>query len=201
MWDRIERLTAPAIELVTLAEVKQHCRVDTSDDDGFLERAIKSSREVIEGPTGAGIVMLASQWQMRLDCFATEIWIPTGPVISIDAVAYVDAAGALQTLGADQYQWRKGHYEARIRPAYGRAWPTLRHVFDAVRVTFTAGFAGTDEDPPNFELVPSPLKTAMLMLIGHWYEIRETVVIGQIPAEIQFGFAELVNRHRVGRFA
>jgi hypothetical protein len=49
--------------------------------------------------------------------------------------------------------------------------------------------------------VPSPLKTAMLMLIGHWYENRETMVLGQIPAEIQFGFADLVNRHRVGRFA
>ena len=84
MWDRIERLTEPAVEPLTLAEVKQQCRVDTSDDDAFLQRAIKSAREVIEGPHGAGIVMIASQWQMRLDWLTPEIWIPTGPVISID---------------------------------------------------------------------------------------------------------------------
>jgi hypothetical protein len=41
----------------------------------------------------------------------------------------------------------------------------------------------------------------MLMLIGHWNEHRETVVVGQIPAAVQFGFDELVNRYRVGRFA
>jgi uncharacterized phiE125 gp8 family phage protein len=201
MWDRIERLTGPALEPLTLAEVKQQCRVDTSDDDAFLQRAIKSAREVIEGPHGAGIVMIASQWQMRLDGLMPEIWIPTGPIISIDALAYIDEAGALQTLAAERYQWRKGAFEARIRPAYGLSWPTVRRVFDSIRVTFTAGYAGTDDDPPSLDLVPSPLKTAMLMLIGHWYENRETVVIGQVPVEIQLGFHALVNRYRVGRFA
>ena len=201
MWDRIERLTEPAVEPLTLAEVKQQCRVDTSDDDAFLQRAIKSAREVIEGPHGAGIVMIASQWQMRLDWLTPEIWIPTGPVISIDAVAYVDEAGALQTFSAERYQWRKGSFEARIRPAYGLSWPTVRRVFDAIRVTFTAGYAATDADPPSVDLVPSSLKTAMLMLISHWYEHRETVVIGQVQAEIEHGFNALVNRHRVGRFA
>ena len=201
MWDRIERLTAPILEPLTLAEVKEHCRVDTSNDDAFLQRAIKSAREVIEGPHGAGIVMIASQWQMRLDCLMPEIWIPTGPVISIDTVSYVDEAGALQTLAAEGYQWRKGSFEARIQPAYGRSWPTVRRVFDSVRVTFTAGYAGTDDDRPSFDLVPSPLMTAMLMLIGHWYGNRETVVIGKVQAEIEHGFNALVNRHRVGRFA
>src|SRR6185503_12140366 len=116
MWDRIERLTAPTFEPLTLPEVKQQCRVDGGDDDAFLQRAMKSAREVIEGPTGAGIVMIASQWQMRLDCLMPEIWIPMGPVLSIDTLAYVDAAGVLQTLPAQNYQWRKGAFEARIRP-------------------------------------------------------------------------------------
>ena len=116
-------------------------------------------------------------------------------------MAYVDEAGALQTLEAERYQWRKGSFEARIRPAYGLSWPTVRRVFDAIRVTFTAGYAATDADPPSVDLVPSSLKTAMLMLISHWYEHRETVVIGQVQAEVEFGFNALVNRHRVGRFA
>lgn len=201
MWDRIERVAAPAIEVLTLAEVKQACRVDASDDDDFLTRAITSAREVIEGPDGAGIVMIASQWQMRLDCLPAEIWIPTGPVASIDTLAYVDEAGELQTLAAENYQWRKGHFEARIRPAYGLSWPAVRRVFDSVRITFTAGYPGTDDSPPNLDLVPSPLKTAMLMLIAHWYQNRETVVIGQVSSEVQHAFAALVNNYRVGRFA
>ena len=200
MWDRIERLTAPTLEPLTLAEVKQQCRVDASDDDAFLQRAIKSAREVIEGPHGAGIIMIASQWQMRLDCLIPELWIPMGPVLSIDTLAYIDEAGVVQTLPAQTYQWRKGSFEARIRPAYGLSWPTVRRAFDAVRVTFTAGYAGTGEDPPILDLVPSPLKTAMLMLISHWNENRETVVIGQVPSEVQHAFKDLVNQYRVGRF-
>jgi hypothetical protein len=77
----------------------------------------------------------------------------------------------------------------------------VRRRFDAVQVTFTAGFPGTEAAPQDFTRIPAPLRTAMLMLIGHWNEHRETVVVGQIPAAVQFGFDELVNRYRVGRFA
>ena len=41
----------------------------------------------------------------------------------------------------------------------------------------------------------------MLMLIRHWDANRETVVVGQMPAEMPLGFTNLVNRYRVGRFA
>lgn len=198
MWDRIERITAPAAEAITLAEAKLACRVDSSDQDDFLDGLIKAARELIEGPDGAGIVLLASQWRMRLDWMPPEIWIPTGPIMSIDSVQYVDDGGTLQTLDAASYQWRAGHFEARIRPAYNLSWPTVRRVFDAVRVTFTAGYAGTADSPIDLELIPSPLKTAMKMLISAWNETRES---GVVPAPMEGAFSELVNRYRVGRFA
>jgi uncharacterized phiE125 gp8 family phage protein len=200
-WDRIERLTAPAVEPLTLAEVKEACRIDGSDQDGFLARAIRAARELIEGPDGAGIVMVASRWRMRLDHLAGEVWIPMGPVNAIDSVELLDEAGTLQAVPPAAYQWRAGRYEARIKPAYGLTWPTVRRQYDAVRITFTAGFPGTGEDPAILTAIPEPLRIAMLMLIGHWHEHRESVVVGQIPAEIQLGFRDLVNRYRVGRTA
>jgi uncharacterized phiE125 gp8 family phage protein len=201
MWDRIERLTEPAVEALSLAEVKQACRIDADADDAFLTGAIRSARQMIEGPDGIGLVLVASDWQMRLDALPAEIVLPMGPVIAIGAVAYLDDAGMPQTIAPAAYQWRRGHFEARIRPALGTAWPAVRPRFDAVQVTFTAGFPGTEDTPPDLTRIPAPLRIAMLMLIGHWNEHRETVVVGQIPAAVQFGFDELVNRYRVGRFA
>jgi uncharacterized phiE125 gp8 family phage protein len=194
MWDRIERLSQPAVEPLSLADVKGHGHIDSGDEDAFYQRAIKAARQMIEGPHGAGLALVAAQWRLPLDCLPAEIWIPMGPVMSIDTIAYRDGAGVLQTLDPARYQWRKGTFEARIKPAYGLAWPTVRNQYDAVQVTFTAGFA----DPAAIE---EPLKVAMLMLIQHWNANRETVVVGEISTEIQLGFNSLLNRYRVGRFA
>jgi uncharacterized phiE125 gp8 family phage protein len=201
MWDRIERLSQPAFEPLSLADVKGHGHIDASDEDGFYGRAIRAARQVIEGPNGAGLVLVASQWRQSLDGMPAEIWIPMGPVLSIDSVTYHDEAGVLRTLEPARYQWRKGQFEARIKPAYGLTWPTVRGQYNAVQVTFTAGFPGTEETPPTLSAIEEPLNIAMLMLIQHWNANRETVVIGEIPAEIQLGFNSLVNRYRVGRFA
>ena len=202
MWDRIAQLTAPAVEPLSLAEVKAHCRVDASHEDDFLTRAIRAARQLLEGPHGAGLALVAAEWQLRLDAFPAEIWVPMGPVLSIDAIEYLGAGGALQTVAPERYQWRQGTYEARIKPLPALSWPVQAHGrYDSVRVTFTAGFPGTQENPPNLAAIPEPLLKAMLMLVSHWNEHRETAVIGQVPAEVQFGFNDLVNRARVGRFA
>lgn len=201
MWDRIERLSQPAVEPLSLADVKGHGHIDAGDEDGFYGRAIRAARQLIEGPNGAGLALVAAQWRLSLDAMPAEIRIPMGPVLAIDTVAYRDAVGALQTLDPARYDWRKGPFEARIMPAPGRAWPSVRRRYDAVQITFTAGFPGTDAAPPDLAAIEEPLLVAMLMLIQHWSANRETVVIGQVPAEIQFGFNSLVNRYRVGRFA
>ena len=130
MWDRIERLTEPAIEALSLVEVKQACRIDADDDNAFLAGAIRAARQIIEGPDGAGLALVASEWQMRLDAMPAEIVVPIGPVIGIGTVSYLDDGGVLQTIAPAAYQWRRGHFEARIRPALGTIWPAVRRRFE-----------------------------------------------------------------------
>ena len=201
MWDRIERLEQPKAEALTLDEVKQQCRVDDDDDNAFLTRCIKAARQMVEGPEGAGLGIVAAQWKMTLDCFPTEIRIPMGPVIQIDGITYVDGAGVEQTVPSGSYHWRKGFLEARIQPAVGASWPATRDQLGAVTVTFTAGYPGTEKETPDLSMVPESLRVAMLMLIAHWNENRETSIVGEIPADVQFGFAAILNQFRVGRIA
>jgi uncharacterized phiE125 gp8 family phage protein len=203
MWDRIERLEQPKAEALTLDEVKQQCRMepDDNDDKVFLERCIKAARQMVEGPEGAGLGIMAALWQLTLDCFPTEIRIPMGPVLKIESITYIDPAGAEQTLPAAFYHWRKGFLEARIQPASGSWWPATRDQLGAVTVTFTAGYPGTEKEPPDPSMVPESLHVAMLMLIAHWNDNRETSIIGEVPADVQFGFDAILDQFRVGRIA
>jgi uncharacterized phiE125 gp8 family phage protein len=200
MWNRLERISAPVTETVTSTQVKAQCRIDHSTDDDLITRLISAARDCIDGPNGIGIAMVSQQWRLSLDYMPGHIWIPMGPVMSIDTLTYLDDGGVRRTLDSDEYTWRKELFGAWIKPVYNGTWPTVRSDFDSVQVTFTAGFPGTSDSPVTLENVPASLIHAQLMLIGHWYENRETSVIGEVPAELQQGFDHLANRFRVGRF-
>lgn len=200
MWDRIEPLTAPAVEPLTLAEAKAQCRVDGSDSDTLLERLIAVAREKIEGPAGCGVAIMARQWRLSLDCMPPEIWIPMGPVLSVDEITYLDDGGTRQTLASAAYQWRKGRYEAYVRPIYNGTWPTVRRDLDSVQVTFTAGFAGTNDSPVTLTGIPAPLRHAMLLLVTHYHDNRASVAFGGEPHEMPLGVENILNQYRVGRF-
>ncbi len=201
MWDRIERLEQPKEEALTLDEVKQQCRVDGDDDDAFLTRCIKAAREAVEGPLGHGVAVMAAPWQLSLDGFPEEIRVPMGPVLSIDGITYLDPAGIEQTLPASSYQWRRGFLEARIQPALGCSWPATSGQLDAVKVSFTGGYRGTEKDQVDRSMIPESLRAAMLMLIAHWDANRETVNVGNITTELEYSFGYLINQFRVGRIA
>jgi uncharacterized phiE125 gp8 family phage protein len=62
--------------------------------------------------------------------------------------------------------------------AYGVTWPSLYGVPNAATVTFTAGYGATADT------VPQAIKQAMLLLIGHWYIHRESVIVGAAPSEV-----------------
>ena len=57
------------------------------------------------------------------------------------------------------------------------------------------GYALTDEDKLP-DGVPADLEQAVLMVAAHWYENRETVLVGVTAQEIPFGAAQIIGEHR-----
>lgn len=57
---------------------------------------------------------------------------------------------------------------------------------------------GSDEEPVNDDalVLDDDLTTAMLLLIGHWFENREAVVIGTIVAELPMAVEALIAPYR-----
>ncbi|SDU42204.1 phage head-tail connector protein [Stappia sp. ES.058] len=190
--------TAPVNDPVTLEEVKEHIHVDFNDEDARIADFIKAATQRLDGRDGSlGRCLVTQTWNLTLDRFASEIAIPLPPCQSIDAITYVDPDGVTQTLAPTEYQaFALGTVEgAKVRPAYGKSWPTIRNVPEAVTITFTAGFGDDPED------IPEPIRTAIKMRVGHLFEHRESVVIGSgFITETPDGAEDFVRDHKTWSF-
>ena len=186
--------TEPAKEPVTLAEAKSHLRVEITDDDTLINSLIKAARRHVENVCSRALI--TQTWYLYLDAFPAsgkEIKIPLPPLGSIVNIAYIDTDGVTQTLAASKYTVDAKSEPARVKEAYNETWPDTREIINAVTVEFTCGY-GADETS-----IPEPIRQAMLMLIGHWYENRELVVVtgNMAPKEIPAAVTALLASYRI----
>lgn len=158
--NRLTRVTAPVVDVLSLAEAKEHLRVDHNDEDTLIQSLIGAAVAWLDGWTGVlGMALEPQTWEMTLDRFPVgEFCIPLGPVTTVESVKYLDPEEVEQTLAAAEYETNGD----RIRPVSG--WPSISAAYGAVKVRFIAG-TGT----------PESIKHVVRLLIGHWYENRESV--------------------------
>jgi uncharacterized phiE125 gp8 family phage protein len=185
MWDRLSLVTPPD-DPVTVMCAKLHLRVDHYDDDALIAALIKSAAGMIDGPDGIGYALEAQTWLLTLDEFPRSdgrIRVPLRPVVTIDAVRYLDADGVEQTIAAENYRVSIQGGVGILTPVV--SWPVPLDTPGAVRVEFTAG-SGT----------PAPLRAAILLMIGHLYEHREAVAANM--AEVPLAWDSIVSRYRSG---
>jgi uncharacterized phiE125 gp8 family phage protein len=163
-----------ALEPVTLAEAKLHCRVDGSDDDALIVALIVAARQLCENVARLSVAQQVCT--LKLDGFpAGEIRLPGGPVSSVTSVVYLDIAGQSQTLGAPSYQVDKDSNTARVLPAPGTSWPgTQSEAVNAVTVTYEAGWAQAS--------VPQAVKQWVLLHVAHYHRHREAMSTDSLAA-------------------
>lgn len=53
------------------------------------------------------------------------------------------------------------------------------------------------EDESNGLVITAAIKQAMLMTIAHWYEHRESVIVGVVSREIEEGTWRLIQPYRI----
>ncbi|HLO41015.1 MAG TPA: head-tail connector protein [Phycisphaerales bacterium] len=186
-------VTPPAEMPITLVEAKAHCRVDIDDDDTLINRCIAAAVDMVEKASGRALV--TQTLRMSLDSFPWDnercahdpVRLPRPPLQSIESFEYTDSTGATQVLAPEDYQLDVDAAPGELHPAVGESWPSTQSgKINAVRITYVAGY-GDAED------VPAGLKQAVLLLVGHWYENRETVAVGTISKELEQAFGSLVG--------
>lgn len=187
-------------ESLTLEEARLHLRLDavgsppTHPDDDLVLALNVAAREHAEYYTSQAFAR--QSYELALDEFpAGAIDLGVWPVLSVDSVAYVDQAGATQTLDAANYALNNSRKPASLALAFGTAWPATRVQDAAIKITFTAG--RTDDLSPNPQPTPKSAKQAMLLMLGHLYENREALGKKDYNVELPLGVMALLQQHRI----
>ncbi len=187
----LQLLVPPADTPVSLAEAKAWLRVDHADDDTLIQSLIASATGRLDGLGLLGRAILRQDWLQTVRS-PDGVWLrlEMGPALAITGVSWVDGAGAEHVEDPAAYELVAVGEEAWVR---SDAWPTAADVArpDAIRVKYECGMADT---PAN---VPSEIKTAILLLVAHWYEHREAVAESAM-AEVPVGVGDLIERWRHG---
>jgi uncharacterized phiE125 gp8 family phage protein len=186
------RTAAPASDPVTLAEAKAWLRLDTSADDDLVTSLIQAATNHVE--TAYGRQLVQASWRLSLDYFPwpngfdllvapvanpdpRTIRLPKAPLISVASVTYYDMGDNLLTLDPAVYEVDATTDPGRVCLAMNKVWPVTRLKPGAVRIAFTAGYGAASD-------VPAQIKTAIKLIVAHWYENRESTVLGTIATDV-----------------
>jgi len=186
-------VTEAAAEVLTQAEAKDHLRETGNAEDTFIDGLIKAATRYAENYTGSVFVTRTLKW--TIDDFPrnseTALILPSGPVESITSIVYTDTDGISQTWDSGKYLLDKNFYRPRIMPAYNESWPSdVRDQMNAVEITFSAGY-DTDGDD-----LPEDIKHAIKLIIGHWYENRQAVVMGSNLQQVPMAATSLLEPYK-----
>jgi hypothetical protein len=182
-------------------------------DDPLVLGWITAAREYVEQETGLTLVTASKTdyrdtWQGSSSRHRTSLetgfhpigsplwWgLSTGlpsfllvhaPVISVEAIRYLDADGTQQVLASDQYRLAPDGALMRIEQAIGVAWPPVYFgAHGVVQIDYTAGFA----DP-----IPEALRTAIKLMLGVYYENRGVLDRAEVVPQ---GVCALLDKYRI----
>lgn len=171
------RITPPALEPVTLQEMKNHMRVDYTDEDDLINQYISAARQKLEQRCGRSFV--EQTWELRTSAFESSVEIPKPPTMEIVQVTYLDEVHVEQTVNGSLYALVEGgEFESSTLIWLDSA--TIPNELavrqDAARVRFKSGWAVAD--------VPWAIKQAMLFLADHLYNDRAEVMLQPTRQEI-----------------
>ena len=177
-------LTPPAVEPVTLAEMRAHLRLGVTSEEDLLAALIKAARQTLEAEIG--LCLINQTWRLHFDGWPRDglVLIPKFPVREVVAVTAYQPDGEPVAIPAGALRLNATSRPARLCLASRGADIARLHDLE---VDFLAGYGDTGTD------VPDALKHAILSLVAHWYEFRGAVAPDSQPVSFPPGFDRLVS--------
>ncbi len=161
----------PAVEPVTLPEMKAYLRLDDEMQDDLVAGLIRAARLMVESVSRR--LLIEQGWHIVMDRWPAggKVLLPLSPVLAVDSVKVFDAAGAATEVAPDSVELDAASDPPRLvvsgAPEPGKA----RH---GIRIALRVGFGASPDT------VPESLKLAIKILVAHWFENRGDVVGSQV---------------------
>lgn len=158
-------VTPPALEPVTIADVRAFLRISTDGEDDILRRLIAAAREIIEAETGLSLI--DQTWRLRVDRWprSGRLALFKYPVKMVTTVVAYRPDGTAISFSPEEFVL---HHSRRPQRLYMAQYPDAAE-FVGLEVDFVAGFGESGVE------VPDALKQAILTLVAHLYESRAGV--------------------------
>lgn len=180
-------LTPPAVEPVTLAEMKDYLRLSSTSEDELLAGLLAAARQTVERETGTALV--TQTWRLYLDDWPQHglVRIARCPVSRIVSVTAYDPDGNPAAIDAGHLFLDAGSRPARL---YLSAAAVALRPLNGLEIDFEAGFGESGAD------VPDGLKRVIKALAAHWYEFRSVARPGDQPVSFPPAFGRMVASWR-----
>lgn len=183
-----QRLEAPAVSAVPLADVLSYVRLPAATPEASLvEQFLESAVQAVELYCGLGLIrqkwrFVSHKWTITLPdrktfrgpdvlvrypgCSMKEIKLARTPLISVDAVKVFGINGLMEDIAPALYQVESVGQTVFLRNAYGADLPNPTKDRFGIRVDATIGFGDTPST------IPPMLRQAILVLVASYYENR-----------------------------
>lgn len=202
----------------TVALAKSHLRVQHDEDDALIEHYIKFSLDYFERSSDTAVAFSHHRLQMDSWPFHGIIDLPNPPARQVTSVTYKDADGNDVLVSVEDFKLSLNGGRGRVilartligcKPylpitvSYVAGYGTMTIPADkgqgygAYSYGDTAYFGDAPTDQTESYDWPLTIVQAMLLMVGHCYENRETVVIGTITKDLDHAFTALMHKHRV----
>ncbi|MDR7039419.1 putative phiE125 gp8 family phage protein [Methylobacterium sp. BE186] len=170
------RLDGPAVEPVSLAEMRLDLRLDPDDtaEDGLVAALLAAARARIEAETRR--ILVPGRFRLVLPAWPSEggLTLPLAPVVAIEAANLLARDGTATALPAGLLRLGPDRVEAPVLLVEGSAPPLLGR---SLALELGAGHGGAG--PP----VPPPILLAIRRLAALWFEHRGDEPAGGLPPD------------------
>jgi uncharacterized phiE125 gp8 family phage protein len=188
-------VTPPAVKPVAIEDVRAYLRIDTDDENALLDSLIETAVAYVENYTNRALITQTVdelwKWWPHKDHFH----IPKTPLQTLEEAEYLAQGETTYVSFTDIVT--VDTYNDRIYLNFGEVWPC--YTLDAgggIHLEWTCGYGDRPQD------VPDPIRQAIKLLVGHWYENREPVFVqsGAGAEQLPFAVRALLAPYRVVSF-
>ena len=164
---RLERVTAPASEPVTLAEAKLYLRVDGTNEDSLISDLIVAARMSAE--SWLRLSLITQSWKLVYnDYLDSEIILPMSPIVNVSSVIVTNRDATIQTISLNNYYLNAAKNKL-LFDNYVSGF--------SIEINYNTGYGTAPQ-------IPQPIKYGILAHIAALYDERGLIGQENLPSQV-----------------